>query len=202
MRKRGTLDEQRNDIKRAYKHGPRARKEIVNFDNLSEVEKATKLEAACFLKAASYSYTYIGEALGTTRGAVKGWFQDNPKMAERVAEIQADFLNGAIKLLRTYAVELVEMLVNIARTSDDDKIRIQAITEALDRMGLAKVNKSESVSKITEGQEINIVDRTGLVDALKEAPPEVQQQAAQHMEALLALSAEHTSQDVTNGSSE
>lgn len=194
-----TLDEQRDDLKRRYKHGPRAKRVIVNFDSLDETEKAVKLEAACFLKAAGYPHSYIGEALGTTRGVVSNWFHEIPEMRVRVSEIQADYIDGAVKLLRTYAIELIEMLVNIARTSDDDKVRINAITEALDRMGLAKVNKSESAASVTQKSEVDITDKTGLVESLKDAPPEVQQQAAKHMEELLALSAEHTDRDVTHG---
>lgn len=193
----GTLDDQRNQIKKHYKHGARSRRELVDFANLDAVEQAAKKEAACFFKAADFSYTYIGEALGTTRGTVKGWFQSDDKMFKRVEEIRMDFLDGALKLLKTYAIELVEMLVDIARGSEDDAIRLRAITEGLDRLGLAKVNKSESVASTTNTQKIDIVDKSGIVDALKDAPPEVQSRAAEHMESLLALAAEHTDQDVT-----
>lgn len=193
----GTLQEQRDKIKKQYRRGRKVRKEVIAFDSLTEVEQATKREAACFLKAADYSYTYIGEALGTTRGTVKSWFEDS-KMRERVAEIQNDFVDGAVKLLRTYAVELIEMLVEIARTSHDDKIAIQAITEALDRMGLSKVNKSQSAVVQTSRTELDIIDKTGLMEAMKDAPPEVQQEMARKLEEAMALAAEHTTKDVTH----
>lgn len=191
-----SLEEQRAQIRKKYKHGARARRDLVNFDSLGETEKAVKMETACFLKAAGFSSAYIGEAVGTTRGSVRHWFADFPSMRARVAEIQADYIDGAVKLLKTYAIELVEMLVDIARQDVDPKVRIQAITEALDRMGISKVNKSESA--VTQTKEVNITDRTGLLAAMKEAPPHVQQEMAVKMEEMMALAAEHSDQDVTH----
>lgn len=193
-----TLEDQRADVKKRYVHGPRSRREVVNFESLSEVEQAVKKEAACFLKAADYSMSYIAEALGTTRGTVRGWFDSDPQMRVRVAEIQKDYVNGAITLLKTYAVELIEMLVNIAREATDPKVRIQAITEALDRMGLSKVNKSESAAVVENRSTVDITDKSGLVAAMKDAPPEVQQAMAQKAEEMLALAAEHTDRSVTH----
>lgn len=195
----GTLEEQRNQIKRTYKHGARSRRVVVNFETLTEFEKGMKIEAACFLKAADFSHTYIGEALGVSRGVVKGWFEDNPEMREKVAKIQKDYIDGAVKLLKTYAIELVEMLVEIARSDVDPATRIKAITEALDRMGMSKVNKSESVVSGTQKSEVELVDKSGMIEKLKDAPPEVQAQVAEHMEQVLALTAEHTGLDVTHG---
>lgn len=196
-KKAATLEQQRQDIRRRYKRGPRAEKRIASDESLSEVERAVKQETAAFLKAAGFSHGYIGEALGMSRGAVRKWFEDG-ELQKRVITIQTDFLDGAVKLLRTYAIELVEILVNVARTAEDPKIVIQAATEALDRMGLAKVNKSESAASITERREVDITDKSGLVEALKDAPPDVQQRAAEHMEELFALTAEHTERDVTH----
>lgn len=194
----GTLEQQRNKIKATYKRGRHVERRIVNTDALTEIELATKKEAACFLKAADYSYNYIADALNTTHSIVKGWFAE-PSMAARVGEIQTDFVDGATKLLKTYAVELIEMLVEIARTTADDKIAIQAITEALDRMGLGKVSVSKSESINRNVDEIDITDTTGLLAAMKDAPPEVQQQMALKMEEAMALAAEHTDRDVTHG---
>lgn len=199
---RRSLDEQRTDIKKRYKRGGKqTKRELVSFESLSDVEKAVKQEAACFLKAADFSHTYIAEALGTTRGTVKGWFEGEPgeRMREHVAEIQQDYIDGAVKLLKTYAIELIEMLVDIARDLDvDAKTRIQAITEALDRAGMSKVNKSQSAVTSTERKEVDITDRTGLVDALKDAPPEVQQEVARRIDEAMSLVSEHTDKDVTH----
>ncbi len=200
MRKtQGTLEQQRNRIKSEYKRGRKRERRITSPESLSEVELAVKKEAACFLKAADYSYTYIGEALNLTHSIVKRWFEE-PAMRKRVGDIQQDYLDGAIKLLKTYAVELVEMLVEIARTTHDDKIAIQAITECLDRMGISKVNKSESAASILNEskQTFEITDKTGLLESMKTAPPEVQQKMAEHLEQAMSLAAEHGMKDVTH----
>ena len=193
----GTLEQQRATIKKTYKRGRKTEKRIVSIDAMTEIEVATKKEAACFLKAADYSYNYIAEALNLTHSIVKGWFTDEPAMRDRVGVIQTDFVDGAIKLLKTYAIELIEMLVEIARSTTNEKIAIQAITEALDRMGVTKVNKSESAAVVTSKSELDITDKTGLLEAMKDAPPEVQQRMAEHMEEALALAAEHTDRNVT-----
>jgi hypothetical protein len=193
-----TLDEQRNAIKSRYKRGKKTAQRIVGEDALSVVELATKKEAACFLKSADYSYIYIAEALNVTRSMVKMWFEDEA-MRQRVAEIQTDFLDGAVKLLRTYAIELIEMLVEIARYTEDDKVAIQAITEALDRMGLSKVNKSESAATNVLKSEFDITDKTGLSAAMKDAPPEVQQEMARKMEEMMVLASEHTGRNMNDG---
>lgn len=190
-KKAASLDEARKDIAKTFKRGARTNtKKVVSLSSLSEVELATKREAACFLKAAGYSHSYIAEALDTTKGAIKGWFAEEA-MVQRVAKIRTDFLDGAVKYLRTYAIELIEMLVTIARTTDDEKIAMQAITEALDRMGLTKVNKSESAAVVTRKDELSVTDRTGLLERARNAPPEVQQQLAQQVEDLVALASEH-----------
>lgn len=189
----GTLEEQRAKIKKEYRRGGRSKK-IVSEDSLTAVELAVKKEAACFLKAGGFSHSYIGDALGFSKGVIKDWFEHDAKMHERVAKIQLDHIDGAITLLRTYAVELVEMLVEIARTTSDEKIALQAITEGLDRMGLSKVNKSESAAVNTNKTEVDITDGTGLLASLKDAPPAIQQKAAEQMQDLMdtmALAAEH-----------
>lgn len=195
-KKAENLEEIRVDIRKRYKQGARASRGMTSFSSLSEMEQAIKKEGACFLKAADFSNNYIGDALGVTKGTVKGWWEE-PAMRSRVEEIQADFIDGAVKLLKTYAIELVEMLVDIARDGlVDPKVRIQAITEALDRMGMSKVNKSESA--VTKKNEIDITDRTGLLAKMETASPEAQQAMAAKLDEAFAIAAEHTDEDVTH----
>lgn len=189
-----TLEEQRNAIKKKYKRGKRERK-VSSLADLTDIEIAVKKEAACFLKAGDFSYTYIGDALHTTKLIVKTWFEE-PSMKERVLEIQEDYIDGAVTLLKTYAIELIEMLVEIARTTTDDKIAIQAITEALDRAGLAKVNKSESAVTTKSRAEVDITDKHGVLAAMKDASPERQQEVARMMEEALALAFDDSEREV------
>lgn len=188
----GTIEEQRQEIKRHYVRGSKGQTKR-GIDKLSDIEIAVMKTKACFLKAAGYSHTYIGDALGVTRSVVGHWFEE-PEMREEVAQINADIVGGALKLLKTYGLELIEMLMEIARTAED-KTALAAITDALDRMGLTKVNKSEGRTVHESKTEIEFTDPHGLVEKLKNAPPEAQQAAAEHMEALMALTGEHIGDD-------
>lgn len=192
------LEKQRDKIKRSYVRGPRAHR-VARGQLPAEVEAARKIQAA-YLRAADYSYDYIAEACQVSATTVKKWF-DDPKMDELVAKVIVDQVDGAQHLLKSYAIELIEMLVNIARETEDDETRRKVINDALDRIGLAKVNKSQSVVQTdnTDRTQIEITDKTGLVEKLRTAPPEVQAAAAEHMEALLSIAAEHTDEEVTHG---
>lgn len=196
--KKTSLEKQRDKVKRKYVSGPRSER-VVRGALPPDIEAARRVQAA-YLRAGDFSYAYIAEACGVSETTIRKWF-DDPEMDKLVAKVVEDQVDGAQKLIKTYAIELIEMLVNIARQTEDDEIRRKTINDALDRIGLAKVNKSESVvsSSNTENTRVEITDPTGLVDKLRTAPPEVQAAAATHMEALLSIAAEHTDEEVTHG---
>jgi predicted ArsR family transcriptional regulator len=196
--KKTELEKSRDKIVSRYKRGPRSSR-VVRGALPPDIEAARRVQAA-YLRAGDYSFKYIAEAVGMSETVVRKWF-DDPKMDELVAKIIVDQVDGAQALLKSYAIELIEMLVNIARETDDDEIRRKTINDALDRIGLAKVNKSQSVvhTENTDRSEVDITDKTGLVEKLRDAPPEVQAAAAEHMEALLSIAAEHTDSEVTHG---
>lgn len=198
-KKAETLEQARAQLRRPHKRGRKVERKVTSEANLSEFDRAVKRQMACFLKAQDFSYSYIADALDLGKSVVTRWFQE-PEMQEMTAKVQDSWTDSAIKLMRSYAIELVEMAVQIARTADD-KIAKDVIFELLDRMGMAKVNKSESLGKvINENRDLlEISDPNGLIDKLRNAPPEIQQQAAAHMEALMAITAEHTEEDVTHG---
>lgn len=167
---------------------------------LTDTERIVKRQMFCFLKAQDFTYSYIGAKLGLTQDVLKKWAQEDVIRAE-IAVICEDFVAGAISYARSYAIEMLEMLSEIARTTDDDATAIKAITEFLDRIGLAKVNKSESVSAqtIREQREVDLVDKSGLLEALSEnAPPEVLQQVASQLDNVFSVVAEHTGKNVTH----
>lgn len=192
------LEGVRSDIKKRYKQaGTKSRREIVSFESLSDQEKWLAKERMALLKAAGFSYTYIAEACDMTRGTVKKLFQEDPEIAKRVAEFQQDFIDGAVKLVKTYTIEIFEMLMEIARDKQiDPKTRITAMTEMLDRAGLAKVNKSQS--EVTKKNQVDITDKTGILAAMESASPEAQQAMAEKLEQALAIASEHTDKDVTH----
>jgi hypothetical protein len=192
----GTLEQQRNKIKRNYKRGARSEKIVRGEGSLSETEKFIAQEVALHLKAADFSWTYIGESLGISPNTVKAWFNNDDERGEelraKLVKVSEDFVAGGIKLMKTYFIELIEMLMTIARSTDDEKIVLDIFKEFGDRIGAVKVNKSESAAlvKNEDHRTIEMTDKTGLVDALRDAPPEVQQAAARKMEELQALVSE------------
>lgn len=198
MRKQAeSLDEIRTDLRRHYR-GTRSTRQLVSYAKLTEGEQYVFMERACLLKAAGFSHKYIAEAVDSTSGTIKSFFAQ-PAWQSRVAEFQQDFIDGAVKLVKTYAIEIFEMLMEIARDGHiDPKVRIQAMTELLDRMGLSKVNKSESAVVKTDKHEFDIADRTGLLAAMKDAPPEVQQEMARKLDEAFALAGEHSGRNVND----
>lgn len=191
-----SLDEARNEIKREYKRGARRTGEVIGDAALSAIEREMKQEIACYLKAQDFSHSYIGDAVGVSRSTVASWFT-NPelRLMERVATIRKDFINGTVKLLKSYLIEIVESLMDIMRTTTDEKLAVDIGFQILDRVGLSKVNKSQSVSAITNREELEVTDRTGLLGRAKNAPPHVQAKMAEAMETMIALGKEYEDVD-------
>jgi hypothetical protein len=195
-----SVEEARRDIKRKVKRGPRAVRTLTGEAALTQFERDLKREMACHYKASDFSYSVIAEHLGVTRDIVKKWFQE-PEMQARCAKIVEDMVGAAVKFGQLGSFEMLEIIAGHARESDDEKISLQAACEYLDRVGLTKVNKSESksASTIKEERELNLVDKSGIIDALAEgAPPEVLHRAAELMDELFALTSEHTDKDLTH----
>jgi hypothetical protein len=199
----GTLEQQRQKIKRNYKRGARSEKIVRGEASLSETEKFVAQEVAVHLKAADFSWTYIGESLGISPNTIKSWFNSDDERGQelraKLIHVNADFVAGGIKLMKTYFIELVEMLMDIARSTDDEKMVFDIFREFADRIGAVKVNKSESAAlnynRNEDHTEIEITDKTGLIGKLEKAPPEVQQAAAEKMADLMALVSEGVVED-------
>lgn len=196
----GSVAVAQGNIKRRVQRGPKVTSSLATESSLSEFERTIKREMACHYKAADYKYKDISEVLGVTVDVLKKWFQE-PEMQARTAKIVEDMVGSTVKFAQLGAFEMVEIIADIARKADDDKTALQAACEYLDRIGMTKVNKSESMSAqtIREEREVSLVDKGGLIDALADgAPPEVLHRAAALMDELFGLVAEHTDRDVTH----
>lgn len=198
----GTLEEQRNRIKREYKRGSRnyGGTTVATNASLDETERYIKQEICCYLKAQDFSYTYMADALGVHKNTIRGWFADPElNLMGRVVEIREDLINGAIKYMKTYLIEIIETLMETMRTTNDEKIVVQIGLELLDRMGISKVNKSESATAKTVRQEsaFEITDKTGLLERAKHAPPHVQAKMAEAAENLISLATEHALEETS-----
>ncbi len=128
------------------------------------------------LRAAGYSVSYISDNLQIQQVVIKKWFAEE-STKKQLAKIQKDMAEAAVDLLRGYAVEGVEMLMEIARTTIDHKVAIQAITEVLDRGGVTKVNKSESTTTQKKLHEHEISDE--FFEKLEGLPLETQTRLAE-----------------------
>lgn len=165
------------------RHSGRKTRKVENEADLDAATLAWKKSYAVFLKASDHSYRYMSTVLGVTSRMVKGWFED-AEMQERVLKVQSDMLEGAMTLLQRYGVEAVEILMQNARKAQSAGAwaeSTRAATEALDRMGITKVNKSES-HIVRKSEQTMGLDET-VLDQFEALPLETQHKLA-------ALSAE------------
>lgn len=167
-------DKQIKSIRRRYKTRITTRKRYVAGE-----EDAISVSVAVF-KIAGYSNTQIAQVLGISRGQTQG-ILENSRVKELLVTLRTNLTNAAIELLESYTIEAIQAIIDILRTSPDDNIRLKAAAEILDRSGIPKVSRSEK--KIEEENTTTFTD-DGIVDAIRELPPEAQEQAAQMVEQL------------------
>lgn len=186
---------------RKYVRGPKEGRgrRLLNPANLTEFERELKREMACFLKALDFSYKYIATSLDLTEDVVKKWFQE-PEMQEKATKLLQDQVSAGIKTMRSYTLEVIHGTMEMWRTTTDENLAFRIYQDFLDRVGLAKVNKSESLNKNEDHKHlsVDVADPSGLIDAMKDAPPAVQHEMAEHLEAVLALASEHSEREVTH----
>jgi len=196
-----TFNEEKERVRRRVTRGRYAKTTIRDEKDLAVFEREVAMELACHYKAASLTYKQIAERLQLTENIVKKWFQDQA-MQEKSAKLVQDMIGNTIRFGQTQAFDMLEIIAEVARTSDDDKTAVQAACEYLDRVGLTKINKSESKSAavVREEHEVTLTDKTGLLEALQEsAPPEVVSRAAELVDELFSLGSEHIPGGVPHG---
>lgn len=189
----GTLEEQRQDIIRAVRRGRRVRT-VKSDGSLQEYERAAKQQMLCYLKASSFSNKYCADALEVAPSTIQAWMDDpSLKLRDQIAQISANMTAAGVALIQSYQIELIEGLMQIFRETDDEKLAKEIAFELLDRIGITKVNKSESVvsGQINQTRRVEITDTSGIAEIAKKAPPEVQAAMAEQASRLLALAQEH-----------
>jgi hypothetical protein len=135
------------------------------------------------LKLAGYTRTQMAKVIGISKGQVKE-ILEKPEVNEKMAELRAALPQAALDLIQGYMIEAVQAIVDVMRKTQDDKLILQAAGDILDRAGLAKASRQERHN--IEEQKITVTD-DGLLDKLRTASPEVQEQAAQMIEKMEAL---------------
>jgi hypothetical protein len=140
-------------------------------------------EMVVVLHLAGYSKVQMASIIGVSTPQITKILQD-PAVSEKLVKIRAALPQAALDLLQGYMVEAVQAIVDIMRISEDDAIVLKAAGEILDRAGLSKASRQER-HQINENRTVLTDD--GLLEKLRAASPEVQEQAAQAIEQLEKL---------------
>lgn len=135
------------------------------------------------LHIAHYPKTQIARIIGISKQQVTEFLED-PAVSEMVITLRNGLPSAALDLMEGYMIEAVQAIVDVMRVSQDDAVVLRAASEILDRTGLAKVSKQER--HVTNEEQTTISD-DGIVEKLREASPEIQEQAAVMIEGLQNL---------------
>src|SRR4029077_16861262 len=134
-----------------------------------------------------YSQTQMSKVVGISRSQVREILAQ-PKISEEIAALRAALPRAALELIQGYMIEAVMAIVDVLRSSGDDKIILQAAGDLLDRGGIPKASRQ---GRHTVNETRTVSTDEGIVDRLREAPPEVQEEAAQMIERLESLLTVH-----------
>jgi predicted transcriptional regulator len=92
-------------------------------------------QMAVVLTVAGYDQRRIAEQLGVSQPTISRWLRD-PQADQYQRVLTQQLVDGAVLLLRRYAIEAVETLVEVMRTANSHKTRLDAAKAILDRIGL------------------------------------------------------------------
>lgn len=173
-------DKETTRIRRRYKKDLTLKRKFLP----GEVEHVEDM--VIVLRLAGYSKEQIGGIVGISTPQITKILND-PAVSEKLIAIRAALPQAALDLLQGYMIEAVQAIVDVMRMSDDDKVTLAAAGEILDRSGLSKASRQER-HQITENRTTLVDD--GIVERLRSASPEVQEQAAQAIEMLEKLLSE------------
>lgn len=139
------------------------------------------------LKLAGYNRTQIAQAVGISRAQVRE-IMEEPAFQEQMAILYQRIPQAAVDLLQGLMIEAVMSIADVMRKSTDDRYILQAAESILDRGGAPKASRQD---KHSINEERTVITDDGLIDRLREASPEVQEEAAQIIERLEALLSSH-----------
>jgi hypothetical protein len=151
---------------------------VTSNDQLDPEELAFRQGYAVFLKAAGMSHMRIGKIVLVSRGLVGEWFRDE-KMRARVAQTRKDMVSSAITFIHDSTLEAAQILREIARSSSTEAtVRVRAAESLLDRAAIAKVNKSETLSRRQDMRPVSITD-DDFFERIEGLPLETQRRLAE-----------------------
>ena len=183
-RRQSTPDKRAADVKvEVAKYRRRYKQDTSKPKKLLPGEEGAAQFTCVVLKIAGYTNKQISAIVGVSKGQVKT-FLETPEAQELLIDLRTKIPAAALELLHGYMIEAVQAIAEVMRRSPDDKMILQAAGEILDRGGMPKSSRQEK--NVNETTNVNVTD-DGLIDALRNASPEVQEQAAQLMEGLESL---------------
>jgi hypothetical protein len=181
---RRTPEERAEIQKKSVKRIRRRYKVALNKKKVySPGEREHLIDMVIVLKLGGYSNNQIGSSVGISRGQVKE-ILDEPKTAERLLDLRTNLPSAALDLLHGYSIEAVQAIADVMRSTEDDALILKAAAEILDRVGIAKVSKAEREIHNMNENRMTIGTEEGLLDSLRELPPDRQEEAAQMIEQL------------------
>jgi hypothetical protein len=143
-------------------------------------EMIHKKRLAAILKVAGFENTYIAASLNEEHTTIGNWLRE-PEVLEFYHYTLDHLTESATLLLRTYAIDAIETIAEIMRTSVDETTALKAATEILDRIGVVKASRVES-HQVQEKRTTLMDD--GIVETLRKLTPEQQEEAAAMVEQL------------------
>lgn len=170
------LDQERQRVRRKYKVNPKKRRVV-----FAPGEEYHLKVISVILKIAGYSHTQIAASIGVTRGQVGDWIAEEETQALYVDTLAAIPL-AAKELMQTYSIEAVHSIVDVMRSSTDDKMILEAAKDILDRSGLPKATRSEVDRSDTKKLEFGV--NSDDLSTLRDLPPHLQEKAAELVENL------------------
>jgi transposase len=174
---------QRKRIRRKYKEVPHK-----GGKPRMPGEVEFKKDMAIILTLAGYTHKEIALSIGESHRTVTGWLNE-PEVTAKFERISSELPQAARTLLETYQIEAVHTIVDVMRTDPDSKYVLEAAKDILDRGGLPKLTRQERKEETEEN--FNINDPEGIVERLRQAPPEIQAQAAEAIEGLEQVLADY-----------
>jgi len=185
-----TEDEERqqlDNLKARKRHGMRAEKRPSGGIRVNYKE-STKHRIAMILRISGYEYSQIALIVNATTESVKHWFtaKQYVEFQEEYNILKASVTKAAAKLLEAYTIEAIQAIAHVMRTTYSDELVLKAAAEILDRAGMPKTSRQEKKSDHEHHHEITAGGES-LLEKLRDAPPEIQEQAAKGIEEIEKL---------------
>jgi hypothetical protein len=187
-----TPEERANSTQKSVKRIKRKYKVALNKPKkYSPGEREHLVDMVIVLKLGGYSNSQIGSVVSISRGQVKEILEE-PKVSEKLVELRSNLPSAALDLLHGFSIEAVQAIADVMRSAEDDAIILKAAAEILDRVGIAKVSKSEREIHNTNENKMTLGAEEDLMESLRDLPVEMQEEAAQMVEKLQEFVTEST----------